>query len=249
MHVDAKAELSKRSLKNWGLCILMFVVWAVLAAFFLPSPVNLVADVVGIAVAYNFLFYFLERRHLLISCPKCKRKVATNTPWVCGVCKAENRNADEVPFINPCGTCGSTPKAYKCHHKARKRVCGNLIFLSADEQKHNYAYCLNTESVTEQASPQSIRSEKKDKKLFDIEMAELKIRLNEIKQRAKARKAKSSKEHAEEAFSKGFDFWLSVEEEAKKQRDIVKEKFKDDEIMLQKALDLIDKLTQELTPE
>jgi hypothetical protein len=128
-------------------------------------------------------------------------------------------------------------------------MCENLIFLSADEQEHNYAYCLNTEKVAEQANPQSIRSEKKDKKLHTIEMAELKIRLNEIKQRAKARKAKSSKEQAQEAFSKGFDFWLSVEEEAKKQREIVKEKFKDDEVMLQKALDLIDKLTQELTPE
>lgn len=249
MHIDSKAELSKRSFLHWAVCIASFALWAILAAMVLPNPFHWIADVAGILVAYRVLFYLLEPRPLFISCPKCRKHVATNTPWVCGFCGAKNLRADEVPFIEPCGSCGASAKAYKCHHKAGSVMCEGIIFLSADEQERNHAYCLNSETVAPETPPTVDREEAKAKVAHDIEMAELNEKLEHIRKRGQLMQQKPTRERLKDDFQKDCDVWLGAEDLADEQRVVAREKYKDNPEKLQRALDLIDAWARKHTPD
>jgi hypothetical protein len=250
MHIDAKAELGKRSILYWSGCLAAFIPWAVMAALLLPDPFQWGAYAIGIAVAYRVLFYHLEHRPLVIDCPKCKQRVATNTPWVCGFCKAENQQANEIPFIEPCGTCGAAPKAYKCHHEFDGMLCGGFIFLSEDKQERNHAYCLNTENAPPTSvTPSLTRAELKEQALHDVEIAKLKAELDVINKKNAPKEEKPVREQLRENFEKQHDLWLGAADEAAAQRTIAKEKYKDDADRLERALALIDRWEKEHLPQ
>lgn len=252
MHIDPKAELAKRSIHNWAVCIVCFLAWAIVVGFILPPPLRLVAYGLGIAVAYYALFHFLEPSPLLITCPNCNKQISTNTPWRCGLCKAENRRADEVPFTQACSECGATPKAYRCHHSLENTPCGNLIYLSPDEQVENYACCLTPEPkaapVVVPPTSSEVRLEAQAEARHKIEMARLSAVLEQRLKLAGPKVEKSSKERLNEDFQNDYDAWLGAEEEAEKQRVLARERFKDNKVLLKKALDLINAWAQKHAP-
>lgn len=171
-----------------------------------------------------------------IRCPRCKRRVATNTPWVCGFCKVENLRADQFPFTQPCGKCGARPKAYKCHY----RDCGHIIFLSDDEQEANYAYCLNTEVPPLKEDKRAVRADAKESIAHEIEMMELASKLNAAKQKADFMKPKSARDEIQESYEKHHAAYMGTREFARRQRAINAEKYKDDPEMLKYANDQLE---------
>lgn len=232
MHLDAKTEFKVRSLKNWAACIAGFVLWALLMA---PFPFRWLADAIGIAVAWYILFFVLEKRAVGLRCPGCLKYIASNTPWVCGFCKGENRKPDEFPFVHQCEKCSAQPKAYKCHHKSGDKPCGRIIFLSEDEQEQNYAYCLNTEIPTPPEDKKLQRNESKEALIHEIEMADLATKLDAIKQRADFGKKKTPGEEIQDSFEKHHARFMGTREFARRQRAVNAEKFKDDPEMLRFA--------------
>ena len=130
-----------------GAFILGVIVMSWLFSVFAPGVLApmLVGDVIALGVAYYF-YILWERRPIRLACPKCEKIILSNTPWVCGVCRKPNLNTTEFPFVHKCGNpdCGFEPKAYRCHHEDEDGiVCGEMIYLSEERDKLNYAYCLN----------------------------------------------------------------------------------------------------------
>lgn len=238
MHIDAKLQFKLRTLQNVACCIAGFVAWAAFCSFL---PFRWLLDLVGIAVAWYVLFFVLEKRPIGFRCPGCLKYISSNTPWVCGVCKRENRRPDDFPFVHHCEHCSAQPKAYKCHHtKADKSECDRIIFLSEDEQEQNYAYCLNTETQLPPEDKRMQRNESKEALVHDIEMAELASKLDSIKQRAEFSKKKSPTEEIEESFEKHHSRFMGTREFARRQRAVNAGKFKDDPEMLKFADEAVD---------
>lgn len=243
MHIDPKAELAKRSAYNWALCIVCFLAWAFLAGLLIPGPLRLVAYGIGIAIAYYVLFHLLEPSPLIISCPECRKNIATNTPWKCGFCDAENRRANEVPFTEPCESCGATPKAYQCHHTKDSKKCEKIIFLSPDELEQKYARCLDSGEESKpaetQPTPSEVRAEAMAAAKHDIEMARLKEELEKRQKAAQPTTPKTVQELLKEDFDNDYGQKMGAKERAKLEEAIVREKFKGDKKGLKDALDTI----------
>lgn len=228
-----KIHFSLRTLLNWLGCAAVFTVWAILVS---PFRFWWIADAIAIAILYYVYFNILEKRAIGLRCPGCLKYIATNTPWVCGFCKAENRKPDEFPFVHQCEHCSAQPKAYKCHH----RNCGRIIFLTEDEQEQNYAYCLNTETQRPPEDTRAQRVESKEALAHELEMADLASKLDGFKQRADFSKKKSPKEEIEDSFEKHHARFMGTREFARKQRAANAEKFKDDPEMLKFANEALD---------
>lgn len=127
---NARWQFKLRPLVNAGGVVLAFIVGAVL---FEAMGIWFIGELLLIAVLFYLYFFILDKRAIRFDCPHCRKKIASNTPWVCGFCNQTNRQVDDYPFVHRCGHCGAEPKAYLCHH------CGTLIFLSDDEFKESYA--------------------------------------------------------------------------------------------------------------
>jgi hypothetical protein len=130
--LEARRVFRTRPLKNLAIGALAF--GAIFSLVFLSLNVLVVGLVALVAAAV--VYFYLDSRVIFIECPECRKTVDTSTPWLCGFKECRNENTDEFPFIHECGICHSVPKAYQCHH------CGELIFLSTDEQKIHAAKCL-----------------------------------------------------------------------------------------------------------
>lgn len=96
-----------------------------------------VATVISLTVTLFIFFSVLLKQPLGFYCTNanCGKYVSSKTPWICGFKQCRNDDLEEHPFIGACKHCGAEPKAYQCHH------CGSLIYLSEDEQDHNFARC------------------------------------------------------------------------------------------------------------
>jgi hypothetical protein len=124
-----------------GMFILTVFILSEFSSVLFPSSFfpMLVGDVLALGAAYYF-FTIWEKRPIRVRCEHCEHIISSATPWVCGVCKNSNTDADAHPFVHKCGnvSCGAIPKTYRCHH------CNGFIFLSDDEDTLTYAYRLNS---------------------------------------------------------------------------------------------------------
>lgn len=234
--INPKWEFKLRTLQNGVICLTGFVL---LAALVSPFPFRWLIDIGGIAVAYYFFFFVLDKRASLIPCPNCGKQVATNTPWVCGVCGKNNLRVEDFPFTNKCEYCTIEPKAYKCHHPE----CGKLIFFTEDNQEANFARCLTPEAPKPPPEDKrSARTEQKEEKVHDIELAELDSKLDAIRKRREQENAKpkSRDEAIQESLQNTIGKFISVESHAKKQKALADEEYKNDPDMRQKAHEVID---------
>jgi len=96
------------------LFILVVIVMSELISVLSPgeSIPMLIGDAIALVGAY-YLYIVWDKRPIRLSCPKCERIISSNTPWVCGFCGKENRNANEFPFVDKCCHCGAEPKEYR----------------------------------------------------------------------------------------------------------------------------------------
>lgn len=170
--------------------------WAVSGAIFtslffllLPALDGLLAFIIALIPAGCLFFFYLDRRAFGIVCPHsdCKKYIETTTPWICGVCGQNNLRTDEFPFIGRCENekCRAEPKAYQCHH------CSRLIFFTKDEQKFNFAKCVNVPAETPRPKPVKIDPDVKEIVKLDkgiqltermVKKAKLDLELKEVKQ-------------------------------------------------------------------
>lgn len=248
MYLNPKTEYQLRTLRNAASCLGLFVV---VSLIFVATPFRGWVEIAAGALITYVMFFYLEQQPIVLRCPRCDKVIATNTPWKCGFCQKENRHADEFPFVHQCEHCSAPPKAYKCHHQHESKPCGQIIFLSADEQESGYASCIVGEQENSAApvKPASdVRKEAREQIIHDIEMAELQAKLEAIKRRAEFGKPRPHREKVKEAFEKDIDVWMGAEEEAEAQRVIAREKYKDSPEKLQRALDLIDACLNKHTP-
>jgi hypothetical protein len=89
--------------------------------------------------------------------------------------------------------CGAEPKAYKCHH------CDELVFLSEDKLKANYAYCLNLNAPGPLAADSAAkRREEKEAAEHEILLAKLERDKEAVKSAGKKPKEKTADEKLKE---------------------------------------------------
>lgn len=218
---------------------------AIVAAIFVP--VVILSQMTGgwwltflaIGILYFVFFHVLPDTVIGISCPGCKKHIATNTPWVCGFCQAKNQRTDDFPFIHRCEHCEAEPKAYQCHH----RDCGKLIFLTEDHQEENYARCYRPPGppAPDETKEEISFQEKERRKLeHQLRMTKLTAELNEAKKAAEPLKEKAPHEVVEESFSRHNTFTMSAYDIARREKTANAVKYKDDPEMLERANESVD---------
>jgi hypothetical protein len=206
----------------------------------------LVADAIALGVVY-FLYTLWHKRAIGLDCNHCGKYIASNTPWVCGFCKAPNTNANEHPFVGKCERCGNEPKAYKCHHQD----CGKLIFLTPDMLEMNYAYCLNSPAEIPKPDEKTKTlerhaTERRDKE-HQLAMAELDAKSKELKERMDGPKIKTSYEQKKEKMTDYYNSVMGIREDIRKLREEAAEKYKNDSDSLKDANDALDEIEKRLT--
>jgi hypothetical protein len=174
-------------------------------------------------------------------CNHCERKIATNTPWVCGFCQKKNERIDEFPFVHRCEHCGAEPKAYKCHHSD----CRKLIFLSEDQQEINYAKCVNIPAaskprrVEKDRHVEALAESRKaiERKALEAQEAKLDVELKALRQSLETPKMKSIEEQYRGA--------LKNEDDERRLRAAIDKEFKDDGDELKRRHLVVDKIMRE----
>jgi hypothetical protein len=146
--------------------------------FILPFVIDcpeILLFILTFAICGAWFLYFLLRMDdaVLIRCNNCGKDIETDRPWVCGVCHKAHTNASEFSFLGNCVNCGAEPKAYQCHH------CLELIFLSKDELKLNFATCANLPIETKPVKQDKVL-ENIAKLGKDIEITQLKVKKAEL---------------------------------------------------------------------
>lgn len=228
---DAKWHFKFRELINCGGVLAGFAVIALIA---LQTEGGWIITLIAAGIAYFVYMHVLANRTIGITCPNCRKHIATNTPWLCGFCPAKNQNGDEFPFINRCEHCGAEPKAYKCHHLD----CGKLIFLTKDLQEENYATCYRPPAppAPDETKEEISFQEKEKRKLeHQLRMTQLTAELNEAKKAVEPSKERAPHEIVEESFSRHNAFTMSAYDIARRQKADNAIKYKDDPEMLERA--------------
>jgi hypothetical protein len=236
--LSGKSRFKLRTLNNFLFAIAIFTVFA-LVSVVLSSPnfwIAWVADIVAIAVLFYLYRTFWDKRAIWIRCPNCRKKIATNTPWMCGACSAKNEHVDDFPFVHRCESCGVEPKAYRCHYEE----CGKLIFLTKDELVRNYAYCINPvlEAREEEVERDTFEQKKRRgeyrlhlARLYkDVELAEQAE--NAVKIKTEPPREKTPQEKIEEHRAKRRAKTITATEIYRNERKANEEKYKDDPEML-----------------
>jgi hypothetical protein len=214
--LTSRARFRSRALVNIvgisaGFILVVVILSAVLSHF------GFFAMLVGDAVALAFAavsYVLFDKRAIQLECPNCHAIVSSNTPWVCGVCSAENRNPTEYPFVHRCSNfnCRNEPKAYRCHHE----TCGQLIFLTDDQDTKGFAYRLHSEANIPKVDPdlerRKERASRKEERVADIEMAELDERFRNIQARQKTARKKSPKAKLRADFGATMELEEAAEE-------------------------------------
>jgi DNA-directed RNA polymerase subunit M/transcription elongation factor TFIIS len=229
--LSGKFRFKFRTLNN---CLLVAAIFIPLVWFFAQFWWCWYADIVLIAILYYLYFFIWDKRAIKICCPECLKYIRSNTPWVCGVCGAKNLKVDEFPFVHRCGNenCGAEPKAYQCHH------CDALIFLTEDEDKRNYAVCVNIPAPVEKDEiGEKIFQQREQKRdlVHEIEITELQGTLKEAKNKIDPPKEKTLREILEQELERRIDRNIGAYELGERKRAVVAEKFKNDPEALKRA--------------
>jgi hypothetical protein len=228
--LKARAWFKMRGGVNWVVTIGFFIpVYFVLMLIF----GTIIAFAASTAAALALFFFVLDKRAVKILCDKCQKPIMTNTPWVCGFCKAANNNVDDFPFIHRCQHCSAEPKAYKCHH------CGELIFLTDDQLKANHAFCLGTEVqlVPPPPAPDEAAHQKREVETLQhqVIVARLTAELNKVKNQAELSKKKSPEQKIEESLTEHLASNMAGFRAARNVKMALAEELKDDPDLLEKA--------------
>jgi len=230
----AKLRFNFRLFNN---CVFVGAITIIFLFIFARFDWYWIADLALMGALFYFYFFILQNRPIKLHCPHCEKIIRSNTPWVCGFCKESNRNANEYSFVDKCGHCKDEPKAYKCHH------CGEMIYLSDDEDKINYAYALNSPVEIPQLDERAIKRQahegKKEDKINAIEAAELDLKLKQIKERKKGPKLKTPYEQKQELCEKDYVGIMGVVEYVRRKTIEVEKLYKNDPESLKKALEAI----------
>jgi hypothetical protein len=238
---SGKTRFKLRTANNFIFAIAVFLPLAFAFTLFWPEQSSLVwlADAISIALLFYFYRIFLNARPIWIRCPHCKRKIATNTPWVCGACEAKNEHVDAFPVVNRCESCGVEPKAYQCHHED----CGKLVFLTDDESLRNYAYCLNPsyDSKEGKIDPTAYAKEKRWRE-YKISLAKLDIEIKGLDRQLgeDEKKPPSHAEKVEASWAKRKAQTITAAEIYRREKKANAENFKDDSEMRKKADEALD---------
>lgn len=128
--LEARRVFRLRPYKHFGAGGAVFALFLGILIFLPINPVFPLLIAGGVAFG---LYYYLESRLLVITCPYCRKDININTPWQCGFQGCQNLNVDEFPFVHECEHCHYIPKAYVCHH------CGKTIFMTSDPQQMHAA--------------------------------------------------------------------------------------------------------------
>jgi hypothetical protein len=223
-----------RTYGNWIVILALFVgfvgifswLCSVMSSGFLGF---LVVDVVAISLAV-YLKTIWDRRPIKLACGNCEAIILSNTPWVCGVCGEKNTDTDHFPFVHKCKSCGSSQKAYKCHH------CDELIFLSEDKAKTNYAYSLNSPDEAPKPDEQVEKLKKlratKEEKAERLGIAEIDGELIQIRNRLKLQKQK--KKTPKELLQEGLDSEMQWEEAEVEITAAIEEKYRGNPAMIKR---------------
>ena len=228
--LKARAWFKMRAGVNGVVTIVLFIpVYFVLMLIF----GTIIAFAVSTTATFALFFFVLDKRAVKIRCDKCQKPIMTNTPWVCGFCKAANKNVDDFPFIHRCQHCGAEPKAYKCHH------CGELIYLSDDQLKANHAFCLGTEVklVPPPPPPDEVTLQKREVQTLrhQVIVARLTAELNKVKSNVELSKKKSPEELIEASLTEHLASNMAGFRAARNVKMALAEELKDDPELLEKA--------------
>ena len=172
---------------------LVYIV-ATLASYASDSKLVLFVFEALLVTAMLFVFSLLNRRPIQLICGKCCNSIMSNTPWVCGVCGETNLDTVQFPFVHRCEYCAAESKAYKCHH------CGELVFLTPDKQKSNYAFCINDKSEPRrpggdaEAQRHKVRQEQVARAQHEVEIAKLQAELKALQVRVREQEKLSAAE-------------------------------------------------------
>jgi hypothetical protein len=185
--------------------------------------------------AWSVYVFVAMDRVIWIRCNHCDKDIASNTPWVCGVCQKTHTNATRFPFVGNCPHCGDEPKAYKCHH------CGELIFLSKDELKLHFATCANMPVERKPVKKDKDADElaKLDKgiqlKQRQVNKEKLVAELMEIERITKPPKEIPLREILEKELERRMDRNLGAAEIGERLRAVKAKELKDDPVRLARA--------------
>lgn len=220
-------------------------------AAFMPNGAllrMLIGDAIALGVAYYF-YIIWDKRPVQLACPNCEKIISSNTPWVCSVCKRVNTNTTEFPFVHKCGNpeCGVEPKSYRCHHQdADGKACREIIFLSDDEDRTNYAYAVNSPTEVKPPDERTVKrqahDDTKEDKTHEIELTELDLKLKKIKDQRDGPKIKSQAERKKDMVDDDYAAMMGVREHLRKKTEEVKILYKDDPEALKDALDAIEEI-------
>jgi hypothetical protein len=220
-----------------GIFVLGALFVALVFSWLFPGTFLLVLliDAIGLGVAYYF-YTLSENEPIRFCCPKCTKIVLSNSPWFCAECEKPNRNANDFPFVFKCEHCGAEPKAYKCHHRENGVDCGEMIFLSDDEDATNYAYRLNFSSEApepdQHAEKMKKMGETKQEKLAKRDIALVDAQLKSIRKRMRAERQK--KKTAKEILEEGVGSDMELEDAEAELKALYAEKYKDNPQLLRR---------------
>jgi hypothetical protein len=185
---------------------------ALLFSWLFPGTFWLVVLIDGIGLGVAYYYYAVwENQPIRFCCPKCTKIISSNTPWVCAECGEPNRNANDYPFVFECQHCGAEAKAYKCHHREKKKDCGEIIFLSEDRDATNYAHRLDSPSEVpapdKHAENMTKLEKRKQEKLARRDLELVNEQLTSIRKRIRAEKQKKKtvKENLEEGVNSDME--------------------------------------------
>lgn len=239
--LSGKWRFTMRTSNNFIIIVGVFIVFALLSARFSTGLVPWITDIIAAGILFYLYRIFLNKRAIKIACPHCFEFIRSNVPWTCGFCHKKNTRTDEFPFVNRCEheDCGAEPRAYKCHHDG----CGELIFLTEDHLKDNYACCANAPVEDKAKKEVAFQEQEKKAKEHEITMVELNTRLDEKLKASKMQrefsKEKSPREAAKAKFEKEFADIMAAEEFADEQEAFYEEKYKNNPEKLKRVKEWI----------
>ncbi len=209
----------------------------------------LVVDGIAWGVAYGF-YIICDKRPIRLRCPKCKKIILSNTPWVCGFCGKENRNANKNPFVDKCGHCEDEPKAYRCHHKINEKPCGELNFLTADPIERGYAYCVSSPPASPDNEPEPVprarvlkeHEEVKQDQQHRVDLAKLEAEWKQYNDLTKEPKIKTPLDQKKAMADNEYSAMMGIHEWADKKRAEATELYKNEPDKLKNANEEIAKI-------
>lgn len=237
--LEARQWFKLREAVNIAAVIVGFIV---LDAFLWLMAGGFIGGAVSIAVMFCVYFFILHKRTIGIECPSCRNFIETNTPWICGVCGAQNLSTDDFPFVGRCETCRAEPKAYQCHH------CKKLIFFTKDRLEINFARCVN---IPVSQKPIRVKKDKDAEEMArldkDIQITERKVKkagldvkMKEFKDVLEPQKPRTQKEAVEESFASFEDRNMTGAEIVRRKKAEFAEKYKNNPAELERQNRLID---------